>query len=113
MNKPVFRVVGLDQATCEAEYVAAETTTKPASIEMLKLYTPPDSPLASKAPEPTGVTIHPSNNVTVRVRDIMPALQQSSGNRLAWVTDFADDPVVITRDLYDVLLTFQRMNRAA
>ena len=101
MNKPVFRVVGLDHATCEAEYCGTETTTKPTSIDMMgsRLYSPPP--------------IDTVETVTVRIRDIMPALQQSSANRLGWVIDFADDPVVITRDLYDVLLTYQRLKRAA
>ncbi len=101
MNKPVFRVVGLDHATCDADYFGTETTTQPASIDMhgVKLYSPP----------PTATF----ETVSVRVRDIVPALLQSSVNRLNWVSDFADDPVVITRDLYEVLLTYQQMKRAA
>ena len=101
MNKSVFRVVGLDHATCDADYCGTETTTKPASIDthVVKLYTP--------TPTETFET------VAVRIRDIMPALLQSSVNRLNWVSDFADDPVVITRDLYEVLLTYQQMKRVA
>ena len=101
MHKPVFRVVGLDHATCDADYCGTVTTTKQASIDThgVKLY----------SPTPTETF----ESVTVRIRDIMPALLQSSVNRLNWVNDFADDPVVITRDLYEVLLTYQEMKRAA
>ena len=101
MNKPVFRVVGLDHATCDADYCGTETTTKQASIDThgVKLYSP--TPMET------------FESVTVRIRDIMPALLQSSVNRLNWVNDFADDPVVITRDLYEVLLTYQQMKRVA
>jgi hypothetical protein len=51
--------------------------------------------------------------MTVRVRDIMPVLLQAGASRRSWVSDFADDPVVITRDLYEVLVTFERFQRAA
>ena len=100
MNKPVFRVVGLDQATCDDEYCCNETTTKPSSMQVLgaelSIY-PPSLPAT----------------VTVRLRDMFPALQRSTTARLAWVNDFADDPIVITKDLYDVLLTYQRYKNAA
>jgi len=101
MNKPVFRVVGLDHATCDDAYCGTETTTKPTSMDALgvRLY----------SPEPTECI----DTVTVRIRDIMQVLQQSATNRLSWVQDFADDPVVITRDLYDVLLTYDRLRRAS
>ena len=105
MNKPVFRVVGLDNATCEADYCGTETSTKPMSLEMMgpKLF----------APSETGLPTECVDTVSVRIRDIMPALRQSETSGLGWINDFADDPVVITRDLYDVLLTYQRLKRAA
>ncbi len=100
MNKPVFRVVGLDQATCGEQYSGAETTTQPNTATML--------------PAQYSVMMR-SELATVRVRlgDVLPVLQASSSARLAWVQDFKDDPVVITKDLYDVLITYQRMKNAA
>ncbi len=100
MNKPVFRVVGLDQATCDDEYCGTETSTQPNSPDVFG----------------TELSIWPESEpatVTVRLGDILPALQSSAASRLAWVQDFAEDPVVITKDLYDVLLRFQRLKNAA
>jgi hypothetical protein len=101
MIKPVFRVVGLDHATCDADYCGTETATKPASTELFapRLFSPE-------------VAIAPPT-VSVRVRDFIPALQQAIEGRLAWINDFADDTVVIPQDLHDVLVTFQRLKRAA
>ena len=100
MNKPVFRIVGLDHATCDDAYCGAETTTRPIAEQMfdadLSLF-PPTMPAT----------------VTVRLRDMLPAFQSSATARLAWINDFADDPVVISKDLYDVLLTYQRFKNAA
>lgn len=100
MNKPVFRVVGLDQSTCDDEYCGNETTTKSSLVQVLgaelSIY-PPSLPAT----------------VTVRLRDMFPAIQSAATTRLAWVIDFADDPIVITKDLYDVLLTYQRFKNAA
>jgi len=100
MYKPVFRVVGLDHATCDADYCGTETRTNSVSIDTFsaKLYSPPADFVET---------------VTVRIKDIMPALQKSNENRLNWIQDIADDPVVITRDLYEVLLTYQRLRNAA
>lgn len=100
MNKPVFRVVGLDQATCDSEYVGAETSTQPNRVDhfeaKLSIYSP----------------IEPET-VTIRLSDMLAAIPSTTSNRLAWVQDFGDDPVVITKDLYEVLLTYKRMKNAA
>jgi len=111
MNKPVFRVVGLDSATCEGAYFGAETITqsKPENREQPKLsvFSVEDVPAAV-----TPAILTPAT-VTVRLKDILPALRNSAAKGLAWVNDFADDPVVISKDLYDVLLTYQRLRRTA
>ena len=100
MNKPVFRVVGLDHATCDSEYVGAETSTRPTRVDLfeakLSIYSPSE-------PE----------TVTIRLSDMLAAIPSATSNRLAWVQDFGDDPVVITKDLYEVHLTFKRMKNAA
>ncbi len=100
MNKPVFRVVGLDHATCDNEYDGAETSTQPTKVDLfeakLSIYSPTE-------PE----------TVTIRLSDMLAAMPSTTPNRLAWVQDFGDDPVVITKDLYEVLLTYKRMKNAA
>ena len=100
MNKPVFRVVGLDHATCDGEYCGTETSTRPSTEQLL------DAELSHFPPTMPAT-------VTVRLRDMLPAFQSSATARLAWINDFADDPVVISKDLYDVLLTYQRFKNAA
>ena len=99
MNKPVFRVVGLDQATCDDAYFGDETSTEGSfvstAVPQLSLFHPFE-------PE----------TVTIRLCDMLLPLRTASA-RLAWVNDFADDPVVITKDLYEVLLTYQRLKNAA
>jgi hypothetical protein len=110
MSKSVFRVVGLDHATCDSQYCGSETATRPVSAGTFvpKIFNP-------LREEPSAVPAVSNNacNVSVRVSDVLPALQQAASDRLAWIKDFADDPVMITRDLYDVLLTYQRLKRAA
>ncbi len=100
MNKPVFRVVGLDHATCDHEYPGVETSTKPNAASILP---PQYSAMFRSEPD----------TVRVRLGDVLPALQASMTARLAWVHDFQDDPILITKDLYDVLLTYQRFRKAA
>ena len=99
MNKPVFRVIGLDYATCDDACFDDETSTEQGgaspSVSQLSMFLPSE-------PE----------TVTIRLCDMLPSLSSASA-RLAWVNDFADDPVVITKDLYEVLLTYQRAKNAA
>lgn len=102
MNKPAFRVFAINQATCESDYCGVETTTKNANqgTHFLRIH----------AAESTNST---PNMVTVRIRDLLPALQNGVANKLSWVRDFEDDPVAITQDLYEVLIAWQQMRRAA
>jgi hypothetical protein len=101
MNKPTFRVLAFDHATCDAEYCGAETTTRATPVD------------GSSVRVHSANTLQPAPTVTLRVRDLLPALQHAVSNRLSWVKDFEEDPVVVTPDLYEVLLTLQRMKRAA
>ena len=48
-------------------------------------------------------------SVTVSVAQILPLLAEAMSSNRSWVKDFADDPVVISRDFYDVLLAYQRL----
>ena len=50
--------------------------------------------------------------VTLRFRDLLVALMQSKVKQLAWIDDFQDDPVVVTRDLYEVIVALQQFRRA-
>ena len=71
MNKPVFRVVGLDHATCEDAYFGDETSTEQnlveATVTQLSIYQPSE-------PE----------TVTIRLCDLLPALQRSASATYSW-----------------------------
>lgn len=107
MIKPVFRVVGLDQATCDSEYNGAETATQPIQLTLFH----GDSVAEDANPE-APCPANSTDSVTLRLKDILPVLKQASANRLSWVRDFEDDPIVVSRDFYEVLLTYQNMKRA-
>ncbi len=51
--------------------------------------------------------------VTVRVRDLAQGLRAMAAIQLAWLDDLGDDPVILTRDFYEVFLVCQQVRRAA
>jgi hypothetical protein len=53
------------------------------------------------------------DTVSVRVRDFVPALYKAIQDNAAWIKDFGDDPIVISKDFYDVLLAYERLRKAA
>ena len=54
-----------------------------------------------------------STTVTMTLRDILEVLFHSKMKQLAWIDDFVEDPIVVTRDLHDVLSAFQQFRRAS
>ncbi|TVS20581.1 MAG: hypothetical protein EA424_03265 [Planctomycetaceae bacterium] len=51
--------------------------------------------------------------MTVSLAEILPALTDAVNSDRAWLEDFIDDPVVITTDLYEVLLVYQDLRSTA
>ncbi len=51
--------------------------------------------------------------LTVSLAEILPALTDAVNSDRAWLEDFRDDPVVITTDLYQVLLAYQDFRSTA
>jgi len=49
---------------------------------------------------------------TVSLGEILPALADAINMRRAWVSDFADDPITISTDLYEVLLAYKELRPA-
>ncbi len=47
--------------------------------------------------------------VTLPVGKLVPLLVDAANHDRAWLNDFADDPVRIDSDLYDVLLAYQQL----
>lgn len=48
--------------------------------------------------------------VSVSAGDLIPLLMDAAENDRTWLRDFADDPVRIDVDLYDVLLAYQQLS---
>jgi hypothetical protein len=55
----------------------------------------------------------PSENPTVSVplRDVLPFLAEAYRSRRLWLDDFHDEEIVISADLYDVLLAYESLHR--
>jgi len=95
-----LRVFGLEDSTCGERYCDAQTTTLghlSCEATTLTASTEPAEPMM----------------VTLRVADLLTAIRACLSHQAAWIDDFRDDPIVVTHDLYDVLLAYERMRRAA
>ena len=53
-----------------------------------------------------------TQQVTVRLEEVFPVLIEAIANGHGWIQDFADDPLTISSDLYEVLLAYQHHRRA-
>ena len=49
--------------------------------------------------------------VTMPVGDILPLLADAVRSQRTWLTDFEDDDITISTDLYEVLLAYQHFRR--
>ena len=73
-------------------------TTQP----RLRLFDP-DNQMATLAPR----------QKKVRLREIINVLDEAVRNDRTWLSDFADDEVKISADLYEVLSTYRRLRPSA
>jgi hypothetical protein len=60
---------------------------------------------AAALPEP--------DKVTVPLADVFPLLAEAARSRRAWLSDFADDQITISQDLYEVIVAYQHYRRPA
>lgn len=51
--------------------------------------------------------------VAVSVGDLMPILAEAWESRRAWLGDFSQDRVIVSQDLYEILLAYKRLNKTA
>jgi hypothetical protein len=56
---------------------------------------------------------HRPKMITVRVKDFINALGGGTGRLPLWIQDFHDDPIAITEDMFEVLVAYRAMKRAA
>jgi hypothetical protein len=45
--------------------------------------------------------------ITVNVGEVLPLLADAVASKRTWLSDFADDEITISADLYEVLLAYQ------
>ena len=55
----------------------------------------------------------PAPGITVTLREISAVLADAVSSRRTWLQDFADDPIQIPNDLYDVLVAYRRLRKSA
>jgi hypothetical protein len=48
-----------------------------------------------------------SNSITAPLGEILPLLADAVASRRTWLSDFEDDQITISADLYEVLLAYQ------
>jgi hypothetical protein len=66
----------------------------------LKVFSPEAAP---RKPEPT---------VNLTIAQVVPLLVDAYHTDRAWLSDFGDDPVRVSNDLYEILLAYQQLRRS-
>ena len=120
MNRSSAQVIGIECCTLNEQYCYSETVSAP--VVERHIHTPRERTLDAtgkvvSVPFPSAgnsmdSSMVPSDRVTVRVRDLTAGLRAMATMQLAWLDDLGDDPVVLTRDFYEVFLACQQMRRA-
>ena len=54
---------------------------------------------------------HMKDSVTVPLGEVLPLLADAVRNERTWLSDFSDDPITISPDLYEVILAYQHYRR--
>ena len=63
-------------------------------------------PAEKQAPVRSASTKKPAT-VTVDLSEVLPLLADAVASRRTWLSDFEDDQITISADLYEVLLAYQ------
>jgi hypothetical protein len=69
-------------------------------------------PAENEAPVLTASKKTPAT-VTVDLSEVLPLLADAVASRRTWLSDFEDDQITISADLYDVLLAYQYFRHPA
>jgi hypothetical protein len=72
----------------------------------LRVYHGPDEALEAA---PATIPLH--SEVKLPLGEVLPLILDAVKNRRSWVSDFADDEITISTDLYEVLLAYQHFRR--
>jgi hypothetical protein len=65
-----------------------------------------------RGPADNTATLEPASTasaakITVNLGEMLPLLADAVASRRTWLTDFEDDQITISADLYEVLLAYQ------
>ncbi len=60
---------------------------------------------------PISAEVH--REVTVTLGDVLPLLADALETRRAWLSDFEEDKITLSADLYEVLLAYGQLRPAA
>lgn len=52
-----------------------------------------------------------NESVTAKASHLLPLLADAIASQRTWLTDFADDEVTVSADLYEVLMAYQHFRR--
>ena len=69
----------------------------------LRIYSGPDENRTAVRPASTGSPA----TITVQLGEVLPLLADAVVSRRTWLSDFEDDQITISADLYEVLLAYQ------
>ena len=72
----------------------------------LRVYYGPENDVVSTVEPQTS-----NDSVTVPLAEILPMLADAVNNHRTWLSDFADDEVTISNDLYEIILAYQHFTR--
>ncbi|MCU0708568.1 MAG: hypothetical protein MUF23_09770 [Pirellula sp.] len=100
MTTPHLRVFGIEASYVEEQPESQWTETR--NSHEVTIVSDADS-----------YAVHRPKMVTVRVKDVIDALAGNAGRRPIWINDFCDDPISITEDMFEVLVAYRAMKRAA
>ena len=73
----------------------------------LRIYDGPQGEIGADTPE----TEAARETVTVGLAEILPLLAEAVQSKRMWLRDFDDDEIVISMDLYEVILAYQHYRR--
>ena len=62
---------------------------------------------------PSPEQLKQDTHVTVRLSEVLPALTDALMSHRAWVQDFEDDLLQVSKDLLEVIQAYDRMRSAA
>jgi hypothetical protein len=107
--------LGFNVATIPHHYSNSETVTKGVShpVESRRRTDPEGRTMSLRMDQPTLTSSQNEEIIKVRVRDLVQDLQQMAATNLTWLEDLGDDPIVLTRDFYEVFLACRHARRAS